>query len=214
MNELIISKNLIDDITSSRLLAYNGNFDLYVYNLKIAESLYPALSLLEVTLRNRMDKAIQTLIEKDWLLKELNSQKLLSDKEYKKLKAVEQSLIKSKQQITNDKLVSEMTLGFWVHLFTKSYKLKFWDKKGFFELVFPNYESNKKLRKISDVYNDLNLILRLRNRVFHHERIINKKIDIEIQYKIITKLIYLLSKDMLNLLNQISNFEKLAKQKP
>ncbi len=107
-----------------------------------------------------------------------------------------------------------MTLGFWVHLCTKSYKPKFWDKKGFFEAVFPNYVPEKGLRKIAPIQNDLLAILRLRNRISHHEMIINGNKTPQEQYQLVLNMLHLLSTDMEHLLKNISRFEDIIKQKP
>lgn len=137
MQEIKDKKELVEIITPVRLRAYGNEcdevlLDKYIYNLRLAESFYPALSLLEISLRNRICNAIDKLICKDWLVKELSQQKLLADKEYKKLLESESKIKKSGKKVTNDRLISEMTLGFWVHLCTKSYKPKFWDKKRLF----------------------------------------------------------------------------------
>lgn len=130
MKEIKDKKELIEIITPVRLCAYGKEcdevlLDKYIFNLRLAESFYPALSLLEVSLRNRICNAIDKLICKGWLVKELSQQKLLADKEYKKLLESESKIKKSGKKVTNDRLISEMTLGFWVHLCTKSYKPKF-----------------------------------------------------------------------------------------
>ena len=219
MNNIQNKKELIEIITPVRLRAYGNEcdellLDKYIFNLRLAESFYPALSLLEVSLRNRICNAIDKLICKDWLVKELSQQKLLADKEYKKLLESESKIKKSGKKVTNDRLISEMTLGFWIHLCTKSYKTKFWDKKGFFEAVFPNYVPEKGLRKIAPIQNDLLAILRLRNRISHHEMIINGNKTPQEQYQLVLNMLHLLSTDMENLLNGISRFQDIIKQKP
>ncbi len=206
---------LTEVITPVRLSAYgNNDLDKYIYNLKLSEAFYPALSLLEVTLRNRICNAIEKVICKDWLLNELNKQILLADKEYKKLLDTANKIKRANKKITNDRLISELTLGFWVHLCTKSYKPKLWDKKGFFELVFPNYVNNSGLRNIAPIKDDLLSILNLRNRIFHHEIIINSKKTPKEQYQLILNILYLLSVEMVDLLKNISRFETIEKQKP
>lgn len=219
MQEIENKTALIEIITPVRLRAYGNEcdeilLDKYIYNLRLSEAFYPALSLVEITLRNRICNAIDKLICKDWLINEINEQKLLVDKEYKKLLETESKLSKSGKKVTNDRLISEMTLGFWVHLCTKSYKPKFWDKKGFFEAVFPNYSPEKELRKIAPIQNDLLTILRLRNRISHHEMIINCNKPPKEQYQLILNMLHLLSIDMEKLLNNISRFEDIIKQKP
>lgn len=133
---------------------------------------------------------------------------------HEKLLETESKIKKSGKNVTNDRLISEMTLVFWVHLCTKSYKPKFWDKKGFFEAVFPNYVPEKGLRKIAPIQNDLLAILRLRNRISHHEMIINSNKTPQEQYQLVLNMLHLLSTDMENLLNNISRFKDIIKQKP
>ena len=212
-------QELIETITPVRLKAYGDDsndilLEKYIYNLKVSESLYPALSLLEVTLRNKICYAIETLICKDWLINELNHQKLLLDKEYKKLVETADKIEKDGKKVTNDRLISELTFGFWIHLCTKSYKPKFWDKKGFIELVFPNYTISSNLRNISLIQKDLRDVLKLRNRISHQEIIINGNRTPEESYKLIQTLLHTLSSGMYALLEDISRFNAITKQKP
>lgn len=219
MTKVKFQQELIETITPVRLKAYgNDSSDIllekYIYNLKISESLYPALSLLEVTLRNKICYAIEALICKDWLINELNHQNLLLDKEYKKLVETADKIEKDGKKVTNDRLISELTFGFWIHLCTKSYKPKFWDKKGFIELVFPNYTVSSNLRNISLIQKDLRDVLKLRNRISHQEIIINGNRTPEESYKLIQTLLHTLSSGMYALLEDISRFNAITKQKP
>lgn len=219
MTKTNFQQELIDTITPVRLKAYGDDsndilLEKYIYNLKISESLYPALSLLEVTLRNKICYAIEALICKDWLINELNHQNLLLDKEYKKLVETADKIEKDGKKVTNDRLISELTFGFWIHLCTKSYKPKFWDKKGFIELVFPNYTVSSNLRNISLIQKDLRDVLKLRNRISHQEIIINGNRTPEESYKLIQTLLHTLSSGMYALLEDISRFNAITKQKP
>lgn len=220
--QILNVQNLINEITVARLSSYKtGNAELdenvleqYIYNIKVAEAFYPALSILEVTLRNKICLAVEKYVKHNWLLDELTNQQILADKEYTRLLESANKLKRKNKKITNDRLIAEMTFGFWIHLFTKSYKPKFWDKKGFFEEVFPNYQYNNKLRSIAPIQNDLMTILRLRNRIFHHEIIINGKTSVEANYQLILNLLHLMSNDMTNLLEYTSSLQDVIKQKP
>ena len=121
---------------------------------------------------------------------------------------------KDGKKVTNDRLISELTFGFWIHLCTKSYKPKFWDKKGFIELVFPNYTISSNLRNISLIQKDLRDVLKLRNRISHQEIIINGNRTPEESYKLIQTLLHTLSSGMYALLEDISRFNAITKQKP
>ena len=117
MDKTNIDNELIEVITPVRLGAYgNGDNSIllneYVYNLKLSESFYPALSLLEIALRNQICDAIDKFICKDWLLQELSKQSILADKEYQKLLESANKIKKAGKKITNDRLISEMTFGF------------------------------------------------------------------------------------------------------
>lgn len=159
MDKTNIDNELIEVITPVRLGAYgNGDNSIllneYVYNLKLSESFYPALSLLEIALRNQICDAIDKFICKDWLLQELSKQSILADKEYQKLLESANKIKKAGKKITNDRLISEMTFGFQIHLFTKSYRPKLWDKKGVFEAVFPNYVQKGTLTGYTKTYSN------------------------------------------------------------
>ena len=67
---------VINSISSERLEAYRLSptdsienlVQMYLHNIELAEALYPALALLEVTLRNRLNNAIARNIMPDWLI--------------------------------------------------------------------------------------------------------------------------------------------------
>ena len=217
INEL--QQELIETITPVRLRAYGEDsseilLGKYIYNLKLSEALYPALALLEVALRNKICNSIEKLIGKDWLINELNQQKLLFPKEHQKLIETAEKITKDGKKVTNDRLISELTFGFWIHLCTKSYKPKFWDKKGFFEMVFPNYQKSSSLRNISLIQKDLRDILKLRNRISHHEIILNGNRTPEEYYKLIQSVLITLSAGMNMLLTDVCRFNDIIKQKP
>ena len=83
MAKVDYKNELIEIITPVRLGAYGNDnnevlLEKYIYNLKLSEAFYPALSLLEITLRNRICNAIEKLICKDWLMQELSKQNILA----------------------------------------------------------------------------------------------------------------------------------------
>ena len=70
------------------------------------------------------------------------------------------------EMVTPDKIVAELTFGFWVTLLNSEYELTLW--KGL-RLAFPYMP--KKDRKRKNVSSPCNALRKLRNRVFHHESI-------------------------------------------
>ena len=219
-----LEDNLVNLFSSNRLNSYKfTNFDdnslaleRYLYNIELSKSLYPLLSILEVSLRNRINQAIETILQKDWLLSELEQQNILLFNEHKKLlDAYSKLLNKGHKNICTDDIIAELSLGFWIHLCTKKYKTILWHQKGFFRIVFADYPNFSEFDKLSRVFPLLQLMLKLRNRIFHHEIIINNPYGIENCYNDLRKLLGFLSSDGLRYLDKICDFKNvIAKQKP
>ncbi len=102
--------------------------DVYLWNIKLSKELYPIISLLEITLRNHINNAINQKIAKNWLLDKNIAKAILKDKELITYLESYKELNKRKQA-TEGKLIAELSLGFWVNLFNKKYKVDLWHKK-------------------------------------------------------------------------------------
>ncbi len=190
-----------ENITEEALLK------IYELNIKVSQSLYPALSIVEIHLRNAIDTMMQTLFSKTWLEDELQNNKILYEYDYKKLQKA-YSTLKTKYRkgsITHGKLVSELTFGFWVNLCSKKYNPKIWTKKGTFKGVFVNYKRDKK-EEIHEISEKLNKIKKLRNRVFHYEPILYKKEKFGEIYNIICEIIAYLPQDNSNIFKNTNQF--------
>lgn len=210
----LFSKNRL----SSYLLNVNDDYSValerYLYNIEVSKALYPILSLLEVSLRNRINLAIDTIIEQDWILKELQNQNILLDGEFKKLQEAGQKLIKKgHKNFSKDDLIAELSLGFWIYLCGKKYKNTLWHKAGFFKTVFADYPNFSEFDKLGKVFPLLHLMLKLRNRIFHHEIIINYPYGIINCYNDLRKLLGYISQDGLSYLDKICDFNDVVKMK-
>lgn len=216
------SENLVFIFSENRLNAYkfspNDDYSVllerYSYNIKISQAFYPVLSILEIALRNKINAAIEQTLKPDWLLEEINKQDILRDKEYKILIVAKNKLEKSNKSITKGHLISELSFGFWVHLCTKTYKTRLWHTKNFFRTVFKNYPDMKQFDKMSYIYPVLKQALEIRNRIFHHEIIINNQTGIENIYNQMKELLFYIDEESVEYLNTICNFEKIQKQSP
>ena len=219
-----LEDNLVNLFSSNRLSFYKYDskdtdsmaLERYLYNIEVLKSLYPLLSILEISLRNRINQAIETVVKSNWLLNELNNQNILLQNEYKKLLDAKQKLLnKGHKNICTDDLIAELSLGFWIHLCTKRYKTVLWHRQGFFRTVFADYPNFSEFDKLSKVFPILQLMLKLRNRVFHHEIIINHSYGINNCYKDLRRLLGYISKDSIVYLDKICDFNNIiTKQKP
>lgn len=166
MNEKLIAKY----ITNQRLSTHR-NIETYKLNLQKSKHLYIPLSILEVTLRNSINDLFERFYGRGWII---NESQFLKRKELEKIYEAKTKLEMRKESLTKDKLVAELTFGFWTGLFQSPYQ----DKMRFNSLkqIFPNLPSkNQQPLDRKTLSSKLNHIREFRNRVFHHENI-NKSI--------------------------------------
>lgn len=193
----------------SDILSEDFLLRMYEINIKVSQSLYPALSIIEVHLRNAIDVMIQATVSKNWLENEITEQKLLLDYDYQKLLTAYKTLnIKyGKENITHGKLISELTFGFWVNLCSKKYSWRIWNKKYAFRMVFQGFPQKEK-ENISVISQKLVKIKNLRNRIFHYEPILGKKDKFGDIYNTICEIIAYLPDDNSKIFERTNNFPK------
>ena len=216
---------IIENISVDRLSSYkfhdNDNSDLilrrYIYNIQISESFYPLLAALEISLRNRLYMAIINLKGENWLLNEITSSNMLLVNEHKILLDVYNKIKRKYTNISETSIIAELTFGFWINLCKKAYKNTLWDKQGFFDKIFPDFDkhfNSPTWDKTKVVFPILKEILRLRNRIFHHEIIINNKNGIENMYEQTKRILYSLSEEYAKIFETSFRFSDVIKQKP
>lgn len=105
------------------------------------------------------------------------------------------------EYISADKIVAELTLGFWVRLLNAEYELVLWKH---LRKAFPNMEKKDRQRK--NVSAPINKIRNLRNRTFHREPISWNLSKLgEIHFTILNVLRWL----NVELIEIINNFDRL-----
>lgn len=215
----IVSKDRLDSYKLLETDSYELLLARYIFNIKISETFYPILSALEIALRNNIYNSVCNIKGENWLINEINSQSILSINERNLLIESYNKLSKKHygKTITESGLIAELTFGFWVNLCKKSYKNSLWDKQNFFGNVFPdfdNYFISPTWDKTKVIFPELKNILILRNRIFHHEIIINNKNGIENMYDKVERVLYSLSTDYADLFKDSFRFKEIVKQKP
>lgn len=137
--------------------------EAYAHNLRLSEAMLPMLNVLEIALRNGIHlKLTQFYGRADWW------EAWIGDPAFnwqnKEVSSAKDKLARRKEKQTPDKVVAELTFGFWSSLFNKSFQTLLWKE---LRLVFPRCP--KPQRQRHTVSAALNQIRDLRNRVFHHE---------------------------------------------
>lgn len=181
----------------------------YIDNIQISQSLYPELSVLEITLRNSIDTMLRANFSKNWLEEEIKFNKILTKKDYNTLlstyNSTKEECKNNLKEFTQGKVIANLNFGFWTSLCSKQYSLTIWHKKKCFRSVFVNYPSTK--QEISKISRHLYEIRRLRNRIFHYEQIFRYPTNtLKVYEKIKEFLSYLPDNNNSIILKKTSNF--------
>ncbi|MEH2257742.1 Abi family protein [Nostoc sp.] len=183
--------------------------ELYKLNLRLSESIYPTLCILEITLRNRISGVLVKHYGDTWFdgykgewfdgqFLPLTSGK--KNYEWDEIQKTKYKLLKTQRLITKDTLTANLTFGFWTGMINRSYERRIW--QNYISQIFADAPKKYNLiRNISSIRKDLHGIRELRNRVFHHEPIFcTKKMsfdDLVVNYDHAKKLTGWLSQDAL-----------------
>jgi len=178
----------------------------YSWNIELSQSLYPALQVLEIGLRNSLHQAISMYYDTDYWF-ELD---FLHEREHKQILKAKGDLAKEKMQADPCRIVSGLSFGFWTSLFDVRYEHRqvLWPK--LLKPVFPCLAKSQRTRTF--LSRELNKIRFLRNRIFHYEPIWHWKDLIEHHRSILT-LVTGLSQSGAKYLISLDSFEKIYNEK-
>lgn len=138
---------------------------LYRANIRLSQSFLAVISLFEIVLRNKIDWHYKTAKgQTEWLLASALPNGFLTSPDCKKSKdKILESYNKLGASYTHDKLIAQLSLGFWKYLFAgKQYKAG----GNTLSAIFTKLPAQ---HKQTDIYAKLDRINAVRNRVAHHE---------------------------------------------
>lgn len=192
-----MEKNKIEDeirifFSEARLLKYNNVFEgtelelteKYTLNKELSESFLGEIALFEIFIRN----AIAEIVHKKYPTYGFFHSVFFSSLKGKQqeqiidvLKKIDNSINTvrdaSSKNISQGLLISRLGLRFWVNFFDTKSKLM---DKVYFSLLFPklrHLNDCERLGKIQEIFKQLDIILIFRNRVCHHEIILNNNYE-------------------------------------
>lgn len=139
----------------------------YQFNIMLCEALYPSLNLMEVSLRNAIHDSFKVRFANDrWF----EDERLIEDEESRRVSEAKAALVTRAKLETTDRIIAELSLGFWVALFKRAYDGKFWRDKDAFSSIFPRMSKPERFRKVA--FEKLTMVKNLRNSVFHHDNVL------------------------------------------
>ena len=116
---------------------------LYRYNLRLSQEMFTIISCFEVVLRNHIDKEMVSQRGNDWLRED---------------------------NYSHSKLLSEMEFGVWKYMFSNAAYALMGQR---LLRIFPNKPTSSRQHRYDNTYvfQELDYINKLRNRIAHHEPI-------------------------------------------
>ncbi len=179
-------------ISAERLRTYlelaSGNHSIamrmYTRNVALGSAFYGPLQTLEVALRNAVNNSLADRHGDFWF----NDAALLKHSEFERAKHATQRVRKQltagrRKQLTVGRIVAELNFGFWVALFAKGYEARLW-RTNLHRLFAPQ-------PKRHELHGQLDRLRTLRNRVAHHEPILQR--DLQTDYDKIIWILQMLS---------------------
>lgn len=215
--------NIEKSISPERLAIYKTDgasnevaLSRYIYNIELCKNLYPLINIFEVTLRNSIDSALTEFFDvPDWndVIPLMQTEQIMVNEAKNKIK-------KKGKEYSHPRLVSELTLGFWVALMGKKYNAQ---KFRSFMIKNMFYDCPSEQKSSAVLQRNLAEIRFLRNRIAHHERISHWK-DLNQKHDLILDFIRWISQDMHKIAvnndtfeavykNGIAPFERFVKEK-
>jgi len=137
----------------------------YSWNIELSQSLYPALQIFEISLRNSLHQAISSYYKSNYWF----NLPILYRKEQVILNLAKERVLKENKELTASRIIAELSFGFWTSLFDVRYEHHqiLWPK--LIKPTFPHLPKSQRTRSFLSC--ELNKIRRLRNRIFHYEPI-------------------------------------------
>jgi len=142
---------------------------LYRLNLKLSQELFTIISCFEVALRNSIDSHYTRIHGDEWLKESVESNGMFENRKcVKTANIINRALRKLDNEYAHSKLIAEMDFGFWRYLFSRP---QFYAGGQSLLGIFPAKPTTTPTIQYNHkyVFNELERINKIRNRIAHHE---------------------------------------------
>lgn len=164
--ETLLSKERIKPYLKRHNNNYAKALEHYKANIRISESFYPLIAIIEVVFRNNVNTQLTRKYNSPLWFDTPEFHIDCSKFQLKKIREAKNAKSVGGKLYSPGKIVSELNFGFWTSLFEPRQSLSLWKS---LRLSFPNCPKSTRHRK--EISRRFNRIRKLRNRIFHHEPI-------------------------------------------
>lgn len=180
----------------------------YLWNMALCESLYSPLQTAEIALRNALHRALENRFNTpDWY-DAPECWNILSQVQQSSVTDAKRTLASQGKVVSPGRIVAELTFGFWTTFFNK----RFAQEQVVVHLMSTVFHTAPKperdLRKLNKRWTS---IRGLRNRVFHHERIVHWT-DLDAKHAMILEVIGWISPELHEMALALDRFCQIRKE--
>lgn len=146
---------------------------LYRYNLQVSQEMFTLVSCFEVALRNAIDRKVSEELGENWLRDSVADNGIFTNPKLKKTHdIIRRAFLKlyHEQSYSASKLLAEMEFGIWKYMFSPiQYRMT---GRNLLK-IFPNKPKSTSECQYNQtfIFNELDKVNSLRNRIAHHEPI-------------------------------------------
>lgn len=142
----------------------------YLWNMALCESLYSPLQMVEIALRNALQRCLESRFQSAQWYDVPACWQLLTSAQQCQIDEAKQNLTRQNKPHAPGRIVAELTFGFWTAFFNRRAA----QSRDIVQLTAKVFHSApKSQRDMRSLNRRLTFLRELRNRVFHHERIIH-----------------------------------------
>lgn len=179
----------------------------YLWNMALCESLYSPLQMVEIALRNALQRSLESHFGSPHWYDLPACWHLLTTTQQSQIDEAKQNLARQIKPLAPGRIVAELTFGFWTAFFNKRSA----QNRDIIQLTSRVFHSApKSQRDIRSLNRRLTLLRELRNRVFHHERIIHW-VDLDTRHAAILETIGWISPELQELAIVLDRFPAMRK---
>jgi hypothetical protein len=185
---------------------------LYAWNAQVSSALLTPLHICEVVVRNAVSDALGGVYGPQWPWNNNFIRSLSNPPRGAGVYNPRADLTKvASRQPSTGKVIPELKFVFWQEMFTHRYDARLWDLH--LKRVFPKHDPSKTMIQIrGSIYDDLEHIRKLRNRIAHHEPIFAR--DLVKDFERIRRLVELRDHFVASWMLTNQNADSLLTQKP
>lgn len=150
-----------------------ATLELYAWNAQVSGALLAPLHICEVVMRNAVSYVLEEQYGNRWPWSP-GFERSLPDPEagYSQRKDLQHA---RRNSHTTGKLIPELKFVFWQKMFTQRHDMRLWNSHLMH--IFPNIDQSKPINQLrKEIYDELEHIRELRNRIAHHEPVFKRNL--------------------------------------